>query len=124
MSDFAEAARVIDESVAMRLVRAVLHAVLRRARLLASRTATWMPRSANATLKGSFYTVVILTGIITHAILLQFMPARLAPVKPMAYWMVLAFGAFAAASGFITRRSSTTATADNAAGTAKTKNNS
>ena len=76
-----------------------------------------------AALKGSLCTVVVV-GVITHAILLQFIPDRIAPVKPLAYWMVLAFGALCVVSGFITRRSSATAIADNAAGTANTKKSS
>ena len=78
-----------------------------------------------AALKGPLYTVVmIVVGVITHAILLQFIPDRIAPVKPLAYGVVLAFGAFAVVSGFITSRSSATAIADSAAGTANTKKSS
>src|SRR5213075_2954755 len=105
---FADAARVIDESVVMKTVR--------RATLSGSPGAVRVP-----TLKGSAYEIIIATGCITHALLLQWMPDRIAPVKPLAYGMVLAFGAFATAAGFITTRSKATATADSSAGTAKTR---
>jgi hypothetical protein len=111
--EFADAARVIDESVVMGVVNAIVRAV-RRATLSGSRT-VWP-----AALKGPLYMVAI-TGCITHALLLQFLPDAVAPVKPMAYGMVLAFAAFVAIAGFITERSNATATADNAAGTANTR---
>jgi hypothetical protein len=105
---FADAARVVDESVVIHILSAVGSAFQAR---------------RTATLKGSPYkwVVMIITGCITHTLLLQWMPDRIAPVKPLAYGMVLAFGAFAAAAGFITTRSSATATADSSAGTAKTR---
>ena len=65
--------------------------------------------------------VLIATGCLTHALLLQLMPDRIAPVKPMAYGMALAFAAFATAAGLITKRSDSTATADSSAGTANTR---
>src|SRR5438046_2020660 len=77
-------------------------------------------RSA-AALKGPPYVLAVAVACLTHALLLQWMPDRIAPVKPLAYGMVLAFGAFAAAAGFITTRSNATATADSSAGTAKTR---
>ena len=113
MSDFADAGRVIDESVTMRIVRRCVDAVAR----------PFHGRRFPAP-KGSAYVITITAGIITHAILLQFMPDRIAPVKPLAYWMVLAFGALCVVSGFITKRSSATAIADKAAGTANTKKSS
>ena len=111
MSDFAEAERVIDASVTMRIVRRCVDAVPFRGR-------------QSATPEPSTYVITIAVAIVTHAILLQFVPDRLAPVKPLAYWMVLAFGALCIVSGFITKRSSATAIADNAAGTANTKKSS
>src|SRR5882672_3167154 len=71
-----------------------------------------------ATLKGSLYVLCLGIACLTHAVLLQFIPDRLAPVKPLAYGMVVAFAALATAAGFITTRSSATATADSSAGTA------
>ena len=110
--NFSDAARVIDESVVMSLARVCVTSVERvQARLM-------------ATLKGSPHrtrsAVVVAVGCVTHALLLQLMPDRIAPVKPMAYEMVLAFGAFAFVAGFITTRSNATATADKSAGTANT----
>ena len=114
--DFADARGEINESMTMSAV----NAILRLCRAAFSR-----PRSSSppATLKGSLYTVAAIVGVITHVLLLQLMPDAIAPVKPMAYGMVLAFAAFASAVGFITRRSSATATADSSAGTANTRNN-
>lgn len=105
---FADAARVIDESVVMKIVR--------RATLSGSPGAVRLP-----TLKRPAYEIMIVVGCITHALLLQWMPDRIAPVKPLAYGMVLAFGAFAAVAGFITTRNIATATADSSAGTANTR---
>ena len=112
---FEDAERVIDESVVMRVVAAVVEFVGRvfQARRLPARTAA---------LKGPPYIVAAAAAaILTHALLLQLMPERIAPVKPMAYWMVVAFAAFCVVSVFITTRSSATATADNSAGTANTR---
>ena len=111
--NFDDAAQAIEDSVSMRIVRFVV------------RSAT-LPDSPRwpAALTGPLYGVIVITGCLTHAALLQWMPDRLAPVKPLAYGMVLAFGAFAAISGFITTRSSATATADSSAGTANTKKSS
>ena len=109
---FADASRVVDESVVMRVVTAITKAVAGPP--IDSRRLT-------AALKGPFYVLAAAAGCLTHALLLQLMPDRLAPVRPLAYGMVLAFAAFAAAAaGFITTRSSSTATADSSAGTAKT----
>ena len=102
--EFADAARVVDESVIM--------AVVRRA------TVSGSPLRRPPTLKRSAYGILVATGCITHALLLQLMPDRIAPVKPLAYWMVLAFAAFATVAGFMTTRSNPTATADSSAGTA------
>ena len=109
--EFADAARVVDESAAMR----VISAIVRRATLSGS------PFGRIATLKGSLYVLAVGIACVTHAVLLQWMPDRIAPVKPLAYGMVLAFGAFATVAGFITRLSSATATADSSAGTANTR---
>jgi len=108
---FADAARVIDESLVMRVVLFVGRAFQAR---------------RPPALKGPAYKwiVLIATGGLTHALLLQLMPDRIAPVKPLAYGVVLAFAAFATLAGFITTRSSATATADRSAGTANTRNSS
>jgi hypothetical protein len=109
--DFADAARVVDESVVMRIVVGLSDFVGRafQARRM-------------ATLKGSPHIMVtIVVACATHAVLLQWMPDRIAPAKPLAYLMVVAFGAFATVAGFITTRSRATATADSSAGTANTR---
>ena len=116
--EFADAARVVDESAIMRTIARITDVFVERhfqGRGL---------RFVSAALKGPLYLVCAGAGLITHALLLQLMPERLAPVKPMAYWMALAFVAFAAAAGFITNRSDNTASADNAAGTANTRKSS
>ena len=66
--------------------------------------------------------VVITCGCVTHVALLQAMPDRLAPVKPLAYGMVVAFAALVVAVGRITTRSSATASAESKAGTANAMN--
>lgn len=105
---FADAARVVEESAVMRTIARIAAAAI--------------PPSpkASADKAGWTYGITIAAGLITHALLLQLMPDRLAPVKPMAYWMAVAFVAFAVAAGFITNRSDNTASADSAAGTANT----
>jgi hypothetical protein len=112
--EFADAARVIDESVAIALINAIVRAV-RRATLSGSRP-SW-----SGSLKGPLYVVAAIAGCLTHALLLQFLPAAVAPARPMAYGMVVAFAVFVAIAGRITARSRATATADNAAGTANTR---
>ena len=108
---FADAAAVIDDSLIMRVVGAIV----RRATLSGS------PARKVPTLKGPAYAVLIATGCVTHALLLQLMPDRIAPAKPLAYGVVLAFGAFAAVAGFITTRKDATAIADSRAGTANAR---
>ena len=111
--EFADAARVIDESLIMRAVKRLLVFVER----------PFQGRGLPATaLKGPAYIALVAAVCLTHALLLQFIPDRIAPVKPLAYWMVLAFAALATAAGFITTRSKATATADSSAGTANARN--
>ena len=117
--EFADAATAIKESIAMSIV----DAVVRRATLSGSRpTTASRPAAVTAALKGPLYTVIVITGVITHALLLQLLPAQVTPVKPMAYGMVVAFAALAVAARFITMPSSPTAIADRSAGTANTRN--
>jgi len=112
---FEDAARVVDESFVMRAIVALTAA-------LTLRQAQGHPERSRG-VKGPLYLVAAAAGIVTHVMLLQFIPDRIAPVKPLAYWMVVAFGAFVAVAGFHTTRSSKTAIADNSAGTANTRNN-
>jgi len=115
---FADAADVIDDSVVMRVVGAIV----RRA-TLSVRGATLLgsPVRTLPTLKGSACILLAATGCLTHALLLQLLPERVTPVRPLAYLMVLAFAAFATVAGFITTRSDATAIADSTAGTANTR---
>ena len=108
--EFADAARVIDESLIMRAVSRITNLVGR----------AFQARRLPA-LKGPAHIALLATACLTHALLLQVIPDRLAPVKPLAYGMVVAFAALATAAGFITTRSSATATADSSAGTANTR---
>lgn len=108
---FEDAERVIDASLTMRVISAAVGFVER------AFEARRIP-----TLKGSACIVAAVAGVVTHALLLQLMPDRIAPVKPMAYWMVVAFAAFVVAAGFHTTRSSRTAMADKSAGTANARN--
>ena len=108
--EFADAARVIDESLIMRAISRITNLVGR----------AFQARRLPA-LKGPAHIALLATTCLTHALLLQFIPDRLAPVKPLAYGMVVAFAALATAAGFITTRSSATATADSSAGTANTR---
>jgi len=107
--DFLDAAQVLDESVVVGAVRGAIDYVRR---IIQGR------RLPAAALKGPLYAVAAVAGVLTHVILLQVIPDRVAPVKPLAYWMVVAFAVFVAVAGFMTRLSKATATADSAAGTA------
>jgi hypothetical protein len=111
---FADAARIVDESLVLRVVTGAVTAI--GAAVAASKTAEVLK-----TIRVARPGLLIATACATHALLLQLMPARVAPVKPLAYATVLAFGAFATLAGFITTRSRATATADSSAGTANTR---
>ena len=109
--DFPDATRTIESSALMRGFVSLIDAI-----------ATAMTTSATASLVRSVRIthigVVITSACVTHAVLLQWMPDRIAPVKPLAYGVVLAFAAFALVVGRMTMRSSATATAESNAGTA------
>ena len=115
---FADAATIIDESLVMRVVGAIVH----RATLSGS---TVVGRAFQdrrlVTLKRSPYLVLVAAGGLTHALLLQLLPERVTPVRPLAYLMVLAFAAFATVAGLITARNDATAIADSTAGTANAR---
>ncbi len=117
--EFPAAARVVDESVIVNAVRRATLSASRNSAVLRAAAAWTSQGRRPATLKGSPYLVLMaIAGCATHAVLLRFMPDRIAPVRPMAYGMVVAFALFVTIAGFITTRSSTTATADSSAGTA------
>ncbi len=109
--EFVEAARMIECSVLGRTVVRVVRDI--EAAVITSRTASLLAR-----VRITQINVVTTSFCVTQVVLLQFVPARLAPVKPLAYGMVLAFTALVIALGRITTRSRATARADNSAGTA------
>lgn len=109
--EFADASAVVSTSAIVRALDRAL-AVVEDA-ISCSRTA-----SACRRLRVTHIGVTITSACVTHAVLLQLLPERLAPVKPLAYGMVVAFAALLVVAGFITPRSSATATADSSAGTA------
>ena len=111
--DFADAARIIHESAVLRLLTRASGAVDRSI----ERSTTWrLLRRVRVTHLG----VVVTSACVTHALLLRLMPSALAPAKPLAYGVVVAFSALVVAAGRMTIRSSATATADKSAGTANT----
>ena len=110
-SDFPDAARIIENSSLVRGFVSRIGAIA--AAMRTSRTAT-LVRSVRITHIG----VVITSACVTHVVLLQWMPDRIAPVKPLAYGVVLAFAALVLVVGRMTTRSSATATAESSAGTA------
>jgi hypothetical protein len=109
--EFADASAVVSASAIVR----TLDQVLRTIEAEMSRSAT---ASAWRRLRVTRVGVIITSACVTHAVLLQLLPEQLAPVKPVAYGMVVAFAALFVAAGFITTRSSATATAESSAGTA------
>ena len=111
---FADAARVVGDSILMRAIVRVTDAIS----VFAGRA---FQARRPATLKRSPCLVLAATGCLTHALLLQLLPERVTPVRPLAYLMVLAFAAFATVAGLITMRSNATAIADSTAGTANTR---
>lgn len=110
---FADAIQVVADSAtvrwATRAVAAVEHAVV-------SSAFAAIVRRFRVTHIG----VIVMSLCVTHAVLLQLLPDRVAPVKPLAYGMIVAFAAFVVVAGFITTRSSATAIAESSAGTANT----
>lgn len=110
--EFADAARVLHESVVLRAIARATAAV----EASIERSTTWrLLRRLHVAPIG----VVVTSACVTHAVLLRWMPDAIAPVKPLGYGVVVAFAALAVAAGRITVRSSATATADRSAGTAK-----
>ena len=105
---------VVRESAFVAMTSAAADAVARAAR--ASATAA-IARPVRAAHVG----ILTASAYATHVLLLQMMPARIAPVRPLAYFVALAFVAFAVIAGRITTRSNATATAESSAGTANTR---
>lgn len=113
--DFADTTRLIEGSL---LGRSLTAGVRYTEAAAASSTTAALLKSLRITHFG----VIITSFCATDILLLQLIPERLAPVKPLAYGMVLAFTALVIAVGRMTTRSSATATADNSAGTANAIN--
>jgi hypothetical protein len=111
--EFADAARVVDESV---VIRAIMDAAAAVESSFEQSTTRRILRQLHVTQIG----VVITSACVTHALLLRRMADALAPAKPLGYGVVVAFAALAVAAGRMTTRSSATATAESSAGTAKT----
>jgi len=113
-SGFANAGRIIEQS---RIVRGAIHLT----EAIGSAAETSRTAALVSRIRITHLGVMLTSICVTHAALLQLMPDRIAPVKPLAYGVVLAFAALVAAVGRITMRSSATATADNSAGTANAR---
>jgi hypothetical protein len=109
--DFPDAMRAIESSALMRAFVSPVGAI---GRAMATSGTASLVRSVRITHIG----VVITSACVTHAVLLQWVPDRIAPVKPLAYGVVLAFAAFVLVVGRITTRSIATATAESNAGSA------
>ena len=114
---FLNAGRVIERS---RVGRAVIYLT----DAIGSAAATSWTASLVSRIRITHIGVMLTSICVTHAALLQLMPDRIAPVRPLAYGVVLAFAALVAVVGRITMRNSATATADSSAGTANTRKSS
>lgn len=114
--DFDGATRLLERSV---LVQAAV-SLIRGTEQAAGRSLT---AALLRKLRTTHISVVATSFYVTNVVLLQFVPDRLAPVKPLAYGMALAFAAFVIAVGRMTMLSRATASADSSAGTANAINN-
>ena len=110
---FTDAAQAIEQSLVLRTV-----GLCTRAIDTGIRESTIVRALARARLTPAGWIIVAAVGVATHVLLLQVVAPRIAPVKPLAYAMVVAFAVFTAVAGLITTRSDSTATADSSAGTA------
>ena len=110
--EFGDASAVVSSSAIVSALNRALTAA--EAAMSSSRTA-----SACRRLRVTHVGVIVTSLCVTHAALLHLLPDQLAPVTPLAYGMVVAFSALLVVAGFITTRSSATATAESSAGTAK-----
>jgi hypothetical protein len=105
---FADAARVIDQSVTMQSVKAVCSAVeaadagSRAAGSLRSATSAF--RLAPLAMRVQHLAILVATACLTHIALMRWMPLRLAPAVPVAWWIAaaVAAAAVAAAAGPLT----------------------
>jgi hypothetical protein len=105
---FADAARVIDESVAMQSVQAVcadVEIAVAGSRAAAGlRRVTSAFRAAPLAMRVRSVAIVVATACFTHVVLVRWMPRRLAPAVPAAWWIAAAVTAavVAAAAGPLT----------------------
>ena len=106
---------MLEHSVLIQWAASVIEAA--RSAMAASWTASFIRRQ-----RITHIPVLITSTCVTHALLLQLMPERLAPVKPFAYGMVLAFAALVLVVERVVMRNSATASADSKAGTANAMN--
>jgi hypothetical protein len=99
---FADAARVIEQSVALQSVQAVCSAV--EAAAAGSRAAGSLRRATSAfrlaplAMRVRNVAILVATACLTHVVLMQWMPRRLAPAVPVAWWIAAAVAAAAVAS--------------------------
>ena len=105
---FADAARVIDESLALRSVQAACSAL--EAAAVGSRAAAGLRRIAATfrlaplPIRVRNVAILVSTACLTHVLLLRSMPLRLSPAVPVALWIAagLAAAAVAAAAAPLT----------------------
>jgi hypothetical protein len=94
---FADAARVVEESLALRLVRAAcsaLDAANADSRAAARvRRATLDFRLTPLATRVRGIGILVATACLTHVVLLRWMPERLSPAVPVALWIAVAAAA-------------------------------
>jgi hypothetical protein len=99
---FADAARVVEESLALRTVRAACSTLEEAA--AHSRAAAGLHRTASIFRLAPFpirvrnVAILVATACLTHVVLLRWMPLRLSPAVPVALW--IAVGAAATSCAF------------------------
>jgi hypothetical protein len=98
---FADAARVIEESLALRTVRAACSTLEEAA--AHSRAAAGLRRTASIfrlaplPIRVRNLAILMATACLTHLMLTQWMPRRLAPAVPAAWWIAAGLAAAAVA---------------------------
>jgi hypothetical protein len=94
---FADAARVVEESLALRSVRAAcsaLDAANADSRAAARvRRATLDFRLTPLATRVRGMGILVATACLTHVVLLRWMPERLSPAVPVAWWIAVAAAA-------------------------------
>jgi len=102
-STFDVAARVIEDSVAVQTIQSAWFAIENAA--VSSRVVAHLLRATSAArqtprwLRVRSAAIAIAVACVTHVVLLQWMPRRLAPAVPVAWWIAAAlFAAIVAAA--------------------------